>query len=107
MSAVSSPGVSSGTGVALLVLNVAGVPGLIRSTDTGHPQGRVIGYGLAVAVGAASSALARTPWPFLGSLAMCLLMLYLQNDHVTGADTRRRAVNTTSAPHTGGQGRYQ
>lgn len=95
----------SGAGVALLVLNVAGVPGLIRSTDTGHPHGRLIGYGLAVAVGAASSALARTPWPFLGSVAMCLLMLHLQNDHSAHAGQRHGPVDTTDRPATAG-GRF-
>lgn len=102
---MASPGVTSGTGVALLVLNVAGVPGLIRSTDTGHPQGRLIGYGLAVAVGAASSALARTPWPFLGSVAMCLLMLHLQNDHAAHAHALVGAVDNTDRP-AGAGGRY-
>lgn len=77
------PGVGHGAGVALLVLNVAGVPALIRSTETGHPQGRAIGYGLALAVGAASSALARTPWPFLGTAAMCVLMRHLQTSGVS------------------------
>lgn len=101
----ASPGVGSGTGVALLVLNVAGVPGIIRSTDTGHPHGRVIGYGLAVAVGAASSALARTPWPLLGSVAMCLLMLHLQNDHLTHAGHQPGPVDNTDRPIRAG-GRY-
>jgi hypothetical protein len=71
------PGPTSGVGVALLVLNVAQVPGFIRSTDNGTDRGRAVGYGLALAVGASSSALARTPWPFLGTVAMCLLMLHL------------------------------
>jgi len=83
---MASPGVGNAAGVALLVLNVAGVPGLIRSTDTGHPHGKPIGYGLALAVGAASSALARTPWPFLGTVAMCALMLHLQRDGAANSD---------------------
>lgn len=74
---------TTGVGVALLVLNVAGVPGLIKSVDTGTPKSRAIGYGLALATGAASSALARSPWPFLGTVAMCALMLHLQNDGST------------------------
>lgn len=86
----TGPGVGNAAGVALLVLNVAGVPALIRSTDTGHPHGRIVGYGLAIAVGAASSALARTPWPLLGTIGMCLLMLHLRNDpagHDAGGTT--------------------
>lgn len=77
---MAQPGVGNAAGVALLVLNVAGVPGLIRSTETGTPRGKAVGYGLALAVGAASSALARTPWPFLGTVGMCVLMLHLQNE---------------------------
>ena len=80
---MAKPGVGNGAGVALLVLNVAGVPGLIRSTDNGTEKGRMIGYGLAVATGAASSALARTPWPLLGTIAMCLLMLHLHREQVS------------------------
>lgn len=77
---MAQPGVGNAAGVALLVLNVSGVPGLIRSTDNGTDKGRLIGYGLAVAVGAASSALSRSPWPLLGTVGMCLLMLHLHKD---------------------------
>jgi hypothetical protein len=65
-------------GAALLVLNVAGVPGIIRSVGDATPQHQAIGYGLALAVGAASSWLTRSPWPILGTAAMCALMLHLQ-----------------------------
>lgn len=74
------PTVGNPAGVALLVLNVSGVPGIIRSIGTDTPKQRAIGYGLALAVGGASSMLARTPWPLLGTAGMCLLMLHLQND---------------------------
>lgn len=77
---MSKPGVGNAAGVALLVLNVSGVPGLIKSVGTDTPKEQAIGYGLALAVGGASSWLARTPWPFLGSLGMCLLVLYLQRE---------------------------
>lgn len=77
---MAKPGVGNAAGVALLVLNVSGVPGLIRSVGTETPKEVAIGYGLALAVGGASSWLGRTPWPFLGSLAMCLLVLYLQRE---------------------------
>lgn len=77
---MTKAGVGNAAGVALLVLNVAGVPGMIRSVGTDTPKQRAIGYGLAVSVGAASSLLARTPWPLLGTVAMCALMLHLQND---------------------------
>lgn len=93
MSSASSP--TSATGVALLVLNVAGVPGLIKSVDNGTPKGRAVGYGLALAVGAASSALARTPWPFLGAVAMCALMLHLQTEVVRGDKSITSPVDTT------------
>lgn len=79
MSGANSPGVGNPAGVALLVLNVAGVPGLIKSVGDDTPKHRMIGYGLAVAVGGASSWLARTPWPLLGTVAMCALMLHLHN----------------------------
>jgi hypothetical protein len=79
MSAASKPGVGNAAGVALLVLSVANVPGLIRSVGSDTPKHTAIGYGLALAVGGASSVLGRTPWPLLGTVAMCLLMLHLQN----------------------------
>ncbi len=101
MSGSARPGVSSGAAVALLVLNVAGVPGLIRSTETGHPYGRAIGYGLAVAVGAASSALARTPWPFLGAVGMCVLMRYLQDGAAGAGTVGAAAVDTSDRPKRG------
>ena len=78
MSAASKPGVGNAAGVALLVLNVANVPGLIRSVGSDTPEHVAIGYGLAVAVGGASSWLSRSPWPLLGTVAMCALMLHLQ-----------------------------
>lgn len=77
---MASPTVGNPAGLALLVLNVAGVPGLIRSVGTDTPKQRAIGYGLALAVGGASSILGRTPWPLLGTVGMCALMLHLQND---------------------------
>lgn len=77
---MAAPSVGNPAGVALLVLNVSGVPGLIRSVGTDTPKQRAIGYGLALAVGGASSWLGRTPWPLLGTVAMCALMLHLQND---------------------------
>lgn len=77
---MATPSVGNPAGVALLVLNVAGVPGLIKSIGTETDKQRVIGYGLALSVGAASSLLARTPWPFLGTLGMCALVLHLQKD---------------------------
>lgn len=77
---MAKPGVGNAAGVALLVLNVSGVPGVIKSVGTDTPKQRVIGYGLALAVGGASSLLGRTPWPFLGTIGMCALMLHLQND---------------------------
>jgi len=79
-----SPGVGNAPGVALLVLNVAGVPGLIKSVGTETDRQRAIGYGLALAVGAASSILARTPWPIIGTAAMCALVLHLQNETSDG-----------------------
>jgi len=77
---MAKPTVGNAAGVALLVLNVAGVPGIIRSVGTDTPKQQGIAYGLALAVGAASSWLGRTPWPFLGTVGMCLLMLHLQKD---------------------------
>jgi hypothetical protein len=77
---MTSPSVGNSAGLALLVLNVSGVPGLIKSVGTDTPKQRAIGYGLALAVGGASSVLGRTPWPLLGSAGMCALMLYLQNE---------------------------
>lgn len=77
---MAKPGVGNAAGVALLVLNVSGVPGLIKSVGDDTPKQQVIGYGLAVAVGAASSFIARTPWPFVGAVGMCLLMLHLQRE---------------------------
>jgi hypothetical protein len=70
---------SNTAGVALLVLNVSGVPGLIKSVGTDTPKQQAIGYGLALAVGTASSVLTRSPWPLLGTVGMCALMLHLQN----------------------------
>lgn len=78
MSAASSPGVGHPAGVALLVLSVANVPNIIRSVGDDTPTHQAIGYGLALAVGGASSWLGRTPWPLLGTAAMCALMLHLQ-----------------------------
>jgi hypothetical protein len=80
---MAKPGVGNAAGVALLVLNVSGVPGLIRSVGTDTPKEQAIGYGLAVAVGGASSWLARSPWPFLGTVAMCLLMLHLHRSQTS------------------------
>lgn len=77
---MAKPGVGNAAGVALLVLNVSGVPGLIKSVGSDTPKQQAIGYGLAVAVGGASSWLARSPWPFLGTALMCLLMLHLQKE---------------------------
>lgn len=77
---MTKPSVGNAAGVALLVLNVSGVPGLIKSVGVDTPKQQAIGYGLALAVGGASSLLARTPWPFLGTAGMCLLMLHLQKD---------------------------
>lgn len=77
---MAKPSVGNPAGVALLVLNVSGVPGLIKSVGTDTPKQRAIGYGLALAVGGASSWLGRTPWPLIGTAAMCALMLHLQND---------------------------
>lgn len=74
------PGVGNAAGVALLVLNVSGVPGLIKSVGDDTPKQQAIGYALAVATGAASSAIARTPWPLVGAVGMCLLMLHLQRE---------------------------
>jgi len=74
---MATPSVGNAAGVALLVLNVAGVPGLIRSVGTETPKRRAIGYGLALAVGTSSSILGRTPWPLLGTIGMCALMLHL------------------------------
>jgi len=73
-----TPEPTHAAGVALLVLNVAGVPGIIRSVGDETPRHEAYGYGLALAVGAASSWLARTPWPLLGTAAMCALMLHLR-----------------------------
>jgi hypothetical protein len=81
---MAKPTVGNPAGVALLVLNVAGVPGLIRSVGTDTPKEQAIGYGLALAVGGASSWLARTPWPFLGTVGMCLLMLHLKRESSGG-----------------------
>jgi hypothetical protein len=77
---MAKPSVGNAAGVALLVLNVSGVPGLIKSVGDDTPKQQAIGYGLALAVGGASSWLGRTPWPFLGTVAMCLLMLHLQRE---------------------------
>lgn len=75
-----APSVGNPAGLALLVLNVSGVPGLIRSVGTDTPKQQAIGFGLAMAVGAASSVLGRTPWPLLGAMGMCVLMLHLQRE---------------------------
>ncbi len=83
---MAKPEATSAAGVALLVLNVSGVPGLIRSVGSDTAVHQAIGYGLALAVGAASSALARTPWPFLGTAVMCALMLHLQNHQTARSD---------------------
>lgn len=77
---MAKPEPTHAAGVALLVLNVSGVPGLIKSVGTSTPRHEAIGYGLALAVGTASSVLARTPWPLLGTVAMCALMLHLRKD---------------------------
>ena len=77
---MAKPGVGNAAGVALLVLNVSGVPGLVKSVGTDTPKQQLIGYGLALAVGGASSWLARTPWPLLGTVGMCLLMLHLHRE---------------------------
>lgn len=89
MSPRRAPGVGNAAGVALLVLNVANVPAIIRSTDAGTDRSRLAGYGLAIAAGAASSALARSPWPLLGTVGMCALMLHLQK-HASGRDPDTR-----------------
>lgn len=85
---MAKPEPTHAAGVALLVLNVSGVPGLIKSVGNETPRHEAIGYGLALAVGAASSWLARTPWPLLGSAAMCALMLHLRKgSSATSAET--------------------
>ena len=103
MSGAERPGVGNAAGVALLVLNVAGVPALIRSTETGNPHGRHIGYGLAVAVGAASSVLARTPWPVLGTVGMCLLMHHLLEDQPGRGSGPVSPVDTEARMRAGGR----
>jgi hypothetical protein len=77
---MATASVGNPAGLALLVLNVAGVPGLIKSIGTDTPKERAIGFSLAMAVGAASSVLGRTPWPILGTAAMCALVLHLQHE---------------------------
>lgn len=82
---MAKPEVGNAAGAALLVLNVAGVPGIIRSVGTDTPKQQAIAYGLALATGGASSFLTRSPWPFLGTLVMCALMLHLQKEAGPGA----------------------
>jgi hypothetical protein len=83
--------IDTGARVALVVIVLAEIPGIWSQalpspyelgTGTGHSgrwlrRGEVQAAGLSVAMGAGVSALVRSPWPVLGSVAVCAYLWWM------------------------------